>query len=354
MSRRTKVYEVDQSYEWNYENAPSVHEPVTEQPVREVMFCGRKLPSPLGIAAGPLLNGNWVCHYASLGFDFLTYKTVRSRDRACYARPNLVPIKEEVVQAGQITNATADTSSWAISFGMPSKEPDAWRRDVAWTREQLGDEKTLSVSVVASAETDWTINEVADDYARCARWAVESGADCVELNLSCPNVDTVDGQLYQDLEGTRKVANRVRDAVGDVPIILKIGWVEHAQQAAEFLEVVHSIVDAISMTNCLACRVEDSEGKLLFQGQPRGIGGTAIKPASIAQIARFSDVIRRQNYSTQLIGVGGISTTKDVCEYLEAGATIVNLATAAMLTPDVGQHIRAGLKRESNSNRPGA
>ena len=41
------------------------------------------------------------------------------------------------------------------------------------------------------------------DYAQCARWAVESGADCVEANFSCPNVATCDGQLYQDARQAR-------------------------------------------------------------------------------------------------------------------------------------------------------
>ena len=47
-------------------------------------FCGLPVNSPLGVAAGPLLNGRWCLYYASLGFDVLTYKTVRSRRRECY------------------------------------------------------------------------------------------------------------------------------------------------------------------------------------------------------------------------------------------------------------------------------
>jgi hypothetical protein len=69
-------YDRLQSYDWNYAYAP---EPV-EADVPAIPgtwdFCGLPVASPLGIAAGPLLNGRWVRYYASLGFDVLTYKTV--------------------------------------------------------------------------------------------------------------------------------------------------------------------------------------------------------------------------------------------------------------------------------------
>ena len=49
---------------------------------RRRQFCGIPVQSPLGIPAGPLLNSRWLLYYASLGFDVLTYKTVRSSARA--------------------------------------------------------------------------------------------------------------------------------------------------------------------------------------------------------------------------------------------------------------------------------
>ena len=53
------------------------------------MLFGRPLNSSLGIAAGPLLNSKWVEAYARLGFDVLTYATVRSTFQAAHALPNI-------------------------------------------------------------------------------------------------------------------------------------------------------------------------------------------------------------------------------------------------------------------------
>ena len=73
-----------------------------------------------------------------------------------------------------------------IDDSMPSKAPEIWRADVEATRRVLPPHKILSVSVVATPEPDWTSDDLAEDFARCAKWAVESGADCVEAKLRSP------------------------------------------------------------------------------------------------------------------------------------------------------------------------
>src|SRR3954452_765690 len=73
-----------------------------------------------------------------------------------------------------------------------------WRRDIERTREKLPRGKLLNVSVVGTFQHGWSLDDLANDYARCAYWAVDSGADSIETNLSCPNVTTRDGQLYQN------------------------------------------------------------------------------------------------------------------------------------------------------------
>ena len=141
-------YDTSKSYRWNYEHAPDPAKvPACETPDRW-SFCGLPVSSPLGIAAGPLLNGRWCLYYAARGFDSITYKTVRSASRECYPLPNLLPVDvQELQQPRPSVNATASMlGTWAVSFGMPSTDPKVWRRDVQWTRDQLPDGKILNVS----------------------------------------------------------------------------------------------------------------------------------------------------------------------------------------------------------------
>ena len=162
-------------------------------------------------------------------------QTVRSRASPCYPPPNLQPVRVQTLDASPrnpLVATNAMVGNWAVSFGMPSKPPETWRRDVEETRRRLPAEKRLSVSVVASPEDGWTMEQVANDYAQCAAWAVESGADLVELNFSCPNVASCDGQLFQHPEAAASVAACVRAATGESPLLVKLGHVQ-AQQKTE-------------------------------------------------------------------------------------------------------------------------
>lgn len=335
-------YDRHQTYEWNYEHVP---EPVDwEMPVvpGSWHFCGLPVASPLGMPAGPLLNGRWCLYYASLGFDVVTYKTVRSREHPCYGLPNLQPVQCGPLFGGESDLPASETmhGSWAVSYGMPSRGPDEWRADIEWTRRQLPADKVLSVSVVGTVQEGWSIEDMAADYAQCARWARESGADCVETNFSCPNVSTCDGQLFQQPADSRLVTQAVREAIGDLPYIAKIGRIQERADAEALLDAVHESVDALAMTNSIASTVLAPDGSLLFDGQRRGICGTATLQASVEQTAMLKELVVQQGYDLELIGVGGASSWEDVQGYLQAGAMAVHMATAPMVCPSVAWEIR--------------
>lgn len=339
-------YNTTQTYRWNYDHAPN-SPPDIEVPhaCGQWTVCGRPVGSPLGIAAGPLLNGRWILYYAALGFDLLTYKTTRSRFRECYDLPNLQPVETGPIHSAGKSLVALDEmrGDWAISFGMPSMEPDVWRADVEWTRSKLPKEKLLSVSVVATQQPEWSLDDLADDFAQCARWALESGADLVETNFSCPNVTTVDGQLYQKPASAGVVAQRVREAIGKATYSVKLGHVDNDDLAGELIAAIGPHANALAMTNTISATVRRAGGTALFGGVSRGIGGPSIRAASLAQVARFARILREQKLPTRIIGCGGISTAAHVREYLAAGAECVQLATAVMVDPLVGCRIRTEL-----------
>ena len=83
------TYRTDRSFEWNHANGPDFAGPwpaVPETPEKE--FFGLAVRSRFGVPASILLNSRWIDTYARLGFDLLTYKTVRSVKRLCYDVPN--------------------------------------------------------------------------------------------------------------------------------------------------------------------------------------------------------------------------------------------------------------------------
>ncbi|MDG1896419.1 MAG: hypothetical protein P8J37_16070 [Fuerstiella sp.] len=347
----TQQYDTSRTWQWNLNHAPSVASAIDQAAVPGTWsWCGIRVNSPLGIPAGPLLDSRWLLHYASLGFDILVYKTVRSTARECYPLPNLVPVRTgSLSAAGEKLPASEQMNgSWAVSFGMPSQSPDVWKQDVQFAREHLPDGKALVVSVVGTqdetvTDPDASLQQLADDFALCAKWAVDNGAHGVEANFSCPNVSTADGQLYQQPETAGIVAERIRNSIGDAPLVLKIGRVATAEDAAELQKHVAPFVNGLAMTNSIAAKVIANDGQLMFGGQPRGICGDATRAASVAQTKMCRQALSDADQKLDLIGVGGISTADHVREYLGAGATSVALATAAMVNPDVGLQIRRQL-----------
>ncbi len=134
----------------------------------------------------------------------------------------------------------------------------------------------------------------------------------------------------------------VRGVIGKTPYIIKIGYLPDDESVDALLDAVGDIADALAMTNSIAKKVLQGD-EFLFDGQQRGICGTAIREESIRQIDRFSQRVQLRNLPTKLIGVGGVSTAEDVRRYLDAGAHACHLATSPMLNPAVGLEIREQL-----------
>ena len=348
---RLPKYDISQTYDWNYANAP-VEVVETEVPACPGSwdFCGIPTDSPLGIPAGPLLNSGWILYYARLGFSVLTYKTVRSAFRACYEPPNLLPVDATQLSGNDdvVTAPAAVSNSWAISFGMPSKDRTTWQRDVEVARKGLASNQVLVVSVVATPQPDWTLDDMAEDFVRCAKWARDAGAQAVEANLSCPNVCTQEGQLYKSPEASVEIAARIQSAIDGLPLILKIGLFDNRDQAASFVEAIDHYAAALSTVNSISAQIVGRDGQPHFAGLSRGIGGACIRNRCQTEVAMLDRVIRERGSKLRLIAVGGMRSTADVQERMAAGAHHVQLATAAMLDPSVGVKIRSELRVEES------
>ena len=87
------------------------------------------------------------------------------------------------------------------------------------------------------------------------------------------------------------VAAHVRDAVGKLPYIVKIGHVRTQEQAAKLLDALAPYADALAMTNSVAATVATENGQLLSDGQRRGICGDATREASLGQVQLFASLI---------------------------------------------------------------
>ncbi len=345
------TYRVDRSYEWNYAHGPAWDGPLPRihaTPLKR--FLGMPVRSRLGVAAGLLLNSRWVELYARLGYDIVTYKTVRSRARRCHPMPNWVTVDApEPLGRGEtwcVTKARRDADPAAVtasvSFGMPSKDPDVWMPDVARARRALKAGQVLVVSVVASPGAGDGERAMVDDFANLAAMAREAGAQAVEANLSCPNVCTAEGDLYLDAPLSGRIARAMRAAAGAVPVLLKVGHVPDRRRLGALLRAVAGEAAGVVLVNGVSRRLERPDGTPAY-GKGRetaGILGRAIHAPAVVCVASAADIVNKARLDLELIAVGGVASADDAADFFAAGAHAVMMGSAPMYDPLLAARIK--------------
>ena len=345
------TYRTAETYEANYAQGPDFDGPYPAvPPTPNKSFLGQPVRSRVGIAAGLLLNAKWIEVYARLGYDILTYKTVRSAARPCYPLPNWVRLDvagelpddpEKPLVTAEPVAVEDDNVTWAVCFGMPSAAPDVWRPDIEKAKVALESGQLLNVSVVGTPADGGGLDEMADDFARCAAWAVESGADLIEINLSCPNVCTAEGQIYHDPEASRTVAQRVRARIGQTPLLAKLGPFPNREATRLFLRAASGVIDAIVMVNAIQRRLMRPDGRPAFGEIERaGILGRALHQPSLQLVRDAVEAVREESLSIAVCGVGGVLTPRDAHDFFDAGADAAFLGSGPMVRPNLAVDIK--------------
>lgn len=335
------TYDIHQTWEANCERGPVFQDEcpvVPSTPMKS--FLGFPVCSRIGIAAGLLPNSRWVLPYARRGFDILTYKTVRSVERPCYPLPNWVFVDDTASPDGPVfVSETAGDDparvSSSVCFGMPSSSPEIWREDIRLARSGLGEGQLLIVSVVATPARDSSLSEMAEDFARCAAWAVESGAHAVEANLSCPNVCSAEGTLYHDIATSQTVVRTIRQAIGKTPLLLKLGIFPDEAKMRQFLNSIDGLADGVTIVNGISRPVLHRDGRPAFGPDfpNAGVLGRAIHEPSVAVVRTARQCIESDRLTLQLAAVGGVSTISDVQDFFDAGADAVLCGSSPMYVP---------------------
>ena len=208
-----------------------------------------------------------------------------------------------------------------------------------------GTGQLLIMSVVGTIQEGFTADHYYDDFAAAALLAKQAGATVVEVNLSCPNVAS-EGVLCYSKDAVYEICKRTRAAIGDTPLIIKIGYFSAEQQSLleTIVEQISPYVSAISAINTLAAAIVDENGEQALPGKGRiksGVCGAAIKWAGLDMVKRLDQLRKAHDYSYEIIGVGGVMQPADFTEYRAAGADVVQAVTAPMWNPHLAAEIKA-------------
>lgn len=341
------TWDLTRSFDWNYTYGPNLFDGPTESLLQQpTPFLTWQLRSPIGIAAGPLLNARFIKAYAQLGYSILTYKTVRSCEHPAHPAPVLARLEytskgdnissQQFIGHSDPGNTLPATLSSANSVGLPSYHPKFWREDVRRARAFMGDGQILVVSVVGTSKSGDSTEQLADDFAQCAQWAVEAGADMIEVNLSCPNVRNEESDVYLDPAASTQVVKATRAAIGSAMLSAKLGYYADKTVMQTVLDSITPFLNALTLINAVKFPIIAPDGTPYFPGSTRayaGVGGAIIRPFAQNNVQYALQFLKQRSLSIPVIAVGGITEPHHVDEYLALGATIVEIATTAIWQP---------------------
>jgi len=352
------IYDPAKTYDDNFDQGPfgAFAKPKVYQNEGDAKqtFLGYPVYEPFGMPAGPLLNSKYVNAALDMGFDVVCYKTQRSDVFGCNEFPNVLYVDVEgdltLEKAAKplVGKTTAPTDDRPLtitnSFGNPSRGPQFWVDDLKKSIAHAGKGQLVMMSVVGTIKPGFTHEDYYDDFAATAKLAVDAGVKAIELNLSCPNVAN-EGILCYTPEAVREICRRTKEAVGDIPVVAKVGYFSEDQQEllSKVVTEMGPYVAAISSINTIPAPVVDVNGEQALPGQNRlssGMCGASIKWAGLDMVKRLAALRKELNLKYEIIGVGGVMSVDDYQEYRRAGADAVQSATGAMWKPVLAIEIK--------------
>lgn len=160
-----------------------------------------------------------------------------------------------------------------------------------------------------------------------------------EINLSCPHVSKMGMEVGDDPEAVNKIVKTVRkNTTKPISVKVGVGSIDVVELARVALDAGANIITAINTLRAMSIDVETMMP--ILSNRIGGLSGNAIKPIGIRCVYEISKKLQ-----APVIGCGGVSSWKDVIEYMIAGASAVQIGSVLGSTgPRIFNQITKELK----------
>jgi dihydroorotate dehydrogenase (NAD+) catalytic subunit len=160
----------------------------------------------------------------------------------------------------------------------------------------------------------------------------------LELNVSCPNVET--GLIMgADPREVAALLERVRPLTAK-PLIVKLtpnaGDVAAVARAAQ-----DAGADAVSLVNTLrGMALDPATGRPWLGAGTGGVSGPAVRAVALAQVHAVASAVE-----IPVVGMGGVQSGRHALDLLRAGARLVGVGTESFRDPAAGGRVRDELEQ---------
>lgn len=170
------------------------------------------------------------------------------------------------------------------------------------------------------------------EYAETCEQLTRDDVACIELNLSCPNVDEAPESAAEIVRACRRVTAK--------PLYAKVS--PHSWDMGETVRAIEAAgADGLSMVNTLRGATLDARLRPTLSRGTGGYSGPALRPVALAAV-----LAARRATQMPIVGMGGVETGRHVLELIACGATHVALGTVLFADPDAPARVRTELAEE--------
>lgn len=174
----------------------------------------------------------------------------------------------------------------------------------------------------------------------------------IELNLSCPNVETEFGEsLGMDKGAAGQITKEVKKISGKIPILCKLS--PNVPSIGEIARVCEGQgADGIVAINTAGpgMVIDIKKRRPILGAKKGGVSGPGILPVAVGSVYEIYEAVK-----IPIIGMGGVTTVENVVEMMMAGATVVGVGTATYMKgmrvyEELKQGLQAYMEKEGIKN----
>ncbi len=167
-----------------------------------------------------------------------------------------------------------------------------------------------------------------EEYVNCVeKLTKEDQVEILEVNISCPNVHGGGMAFGTSPEAAASVTRAVK-AVATKPVYIKL-----SPNVTDIVSIAKACeeagADGLSLINTLlGMRIDLNRRKPILANVMGGYSGPGIFPVAVRMVYQVTGAVK-----IPVIGMGGISTARDVIEMMMAGAKAVQVGAANLVNP---------------------
>ena len=291
----------------------------------EKQLFGLKFKNKIGLAAGFDKDANFINEADTLGFGFIEVGTVTPKDQNGNPKKRLFRLEEDRALVNR--------------FGFNNKGVNS-------TIKNLSKERDIIVGGNIG-KNKWTdLKNAKEDYKYCFQ-QLYNYVDYFAVNISSPNTEKLrELQKKEYLYDLLKSLVEINESkIKRKPILLKLSPDMTQKELDDILNIVLKLkIDGVIATNTTLFR-----GNLKSKNNNEK-GGLSGKPLSNKSTELISYIYDKTNGNLPIIGAGGIFTSKDAKEKLNAGASLLQIYTGLVYEgPTIVRNINKKLINEKNN-----